>query len=241
MATSLPWRTSLPSKSQNLHLHHTSTLLFSTRHSTALRASRRSNFDEFSSRFSSGQLWRDFWRTANEGFEQFAYETKKFSEKIDRKFEVSRRVGDVAESAKYRAKEIDRDLRISAKWSIFTFDFSRNWPSYRERISDFFDTMLGQSITMIFFLWVALSGWLFRVIIFSIWFLPLLSPIFFGVFGNILFVKGSCPACTRPFVGVRFQTVRCLGCRNIVWQPQWGTSRSSSSNSDIIDVEFEEK
>lgn len=129
MATSLPWRTSLSSKSQPLHFPRTH--LLSTRHSTSLHASLRSNFDEFSRRFHSGQLWCDFWRTVNEGFEQFVYETQKVSEKIDRKFAVSRRFADVAESAKYRAKEIDRDLRISEKWSVFLFDFGRLWPLVR--------------------------------------------------------------------------------------------------------------
>ncbi|XP_074380526.1 uncharacterized protein LOC141721482 isoform X2 [Apium graveolens] len=197
MATSLPWRTSLPSRSQHLHFHHSH--LLSTRHSTSLHASRRSNFDDFSSRFHSGQLWRDFWRTANEGFEQFVYETQKISEKIDRKFNVSRRFGDVAESAKYRAKEIDRDLRISEKWRIFCFDFNIYFPLYRERITDFFNSTLGQTI------------------------------------------MGSCPACQRPFVGLKARVVRCLGCRNTVWQPKGGKSSSSSSKPEIIDVEFEEK
>lgn len=129
MATSLPWRTSLASKSQPLHLHHTRTRLLSTRHSTRLRAFRRNDFDDFSSRFSSGKLWTDLWKSANDGFEQFAYETRKTAEKIDRRFAVSRRLSDAAESAKYRAKEIDRDLRIMDKWRSFSFDFSRNWPS----------------------------------------------------------------------------------------------------------------
>ncbi|KAL8127650.1 uncharacterized protein LOC141721482 isoform X1 [Apium graveolens] len=239
MATSLPWRTSLPSRSQHLHFHHSH--LLSTRHSTSLHASRRSNFDDFSSRFHSGQLWRDFWRTANEGFEQFVYETQKISEKIDRKFNVSRRFGDVAESAKYRAKEIDRDLRISEKWRIFCFDFNIYFPLYRERITDFFNSTLGQTIMMIFFLWFFLSGWLIRCIVIFVWFVPVVSPILMAAFGNFFIVKGSCPACQRPFVGLKARVVRCLGCRNTVWQPKGGKSSSSSSKPEIIDVEFEEK
>lgn len=129
MATSLPWRTSLASKSQSFHFHRTSTHLFPTRHSTPLRAFRRKDFDEFSARLSSGKLWSDVWKSAYDGFEQFAYEAKKAAEKIDRKFAVSRRLADAAESAKYRAKEIDRDLRITDKWRNFKLDFSRNWPS----------------------------------------------------------------------------------------------------------------
>lgn len=129
MATSLPWRTSLSSKSQSLNFHHSH--LFSTRHSTVLHASLRSNFDEFSHRFHSGQLWRDFWRTTNEGFEQFVYETQKIYEKFDRKFAVSRRFADVAESAKYRAMEIERDLRIREKWMNFIFDLSLHFPMVR--------------------------------------------------------------------------------------------------------------
>ncbi|KAL1822347.1 hypothetical protein ACET3Z_009125 [Daucus carota] len=247
MATSLPWRTSLPSKSQPLHLHHTRTHLFSTRHSTRLRAFRRNDFDDFSSSFSSGKLWTDLWKSANDGFEQFAYETRKTAEKIDRRFAVSRRLSDAAESARYRAKEIDRDLRIMDKWRSFSFDFSRNWPSYRKQLIEFFDTPLGKGITTIVFLWVALSGWLFRIVIFSIWVLPFAGPLLLGAFANFLVIKGSCPACKRQFIGAKTQTVRCAGCGNIVWQPQGdlfsrgSQGGSSSSKSEIIDVEFEEK
>lgn len=51
-------------------------------------------------------------------------------------------------------------------------------------------------------------------------------------------------------MGYKNQIVRCSGCGNIVWQPQGdffskggrGTPpRSSKSNPEIIDVEFEEK
>lgn len=61
--------------------------------------------------------------------------------------------------------------------------------------------------------------------------------------------QGECPACRKQFVGYKSQTVRCASCGNIVWQPQGdffsrggkGTSSSSKSQPDIIDVEFEEK
>ncbi|KAJ7982584.1 Replicase polyprotein 1ab protein [Quillaja saponaria] len=60
-------------------------------------------------------------------------------------------------------------------------------------------------------------------------------------------MAGNCPACKRQFVGYKQQMIRCTSCSNIVWQPKGdfskddrGTSRSKSE-SQIIDVEFEEK
>lgn len=58
--------------------------------------------------------------------------------------------------------------------------------------------------------------------------------------------QGTCPACKRRFVGYRNQVIRCMSCRNIVWQPKdssRGSGGGSSGNSspDIINIEIEEK
>ncbi|KAM3409715.1 hypothetical protein ACQJBY_002153 [Aegilops geniculata] len=97
------------------------------------------------------------------------------------------------------------------------------------------------------FLWLALSGWLFRIFIFSTFVLPFAAPLLLGTFANRVAIEGSCPACKRRFVGYRNQVIRCMNCQNIVWQPNsrssggGGGGGSRSSGPDYIDVEFEEK
>ncbi|CAI9295564.1 unnamed protein product [Lactuca saligna] len=253
MTTSLPWHPLLSSKTQRFHPSTNKLFPNSPRpNSIRVQAFRRSDFDGFAKRMASGEAWRDAWRSANNGFEQILYETKKTAERIDRQYSVGRRLSSVAQSASDRARELDRDYMITQRWRTFTLDFSQNWPRYRKQFSDFLDTPLGRSFGTIFFLWFALSGWLFRILIFAIWVLPFAGPLLIGAVANNLVIKGSCPACKRQFMGYKNQMVRCGGCGNIVWQPKGdfftkrGNSASSSSSSsksgpEIIDVEFEEK
>ncbi|GMH26680.1 hypothetical protein Nepgr_028523 [Nepenthes gracilis] len=222
----------------------------STRHVAGkILVFRRSDFDGFAKRMASGEAWKDAWRGANDGFEKFLFEAKKATERLDRRYSLSRRLSSVAQSASVRARELDREFEVSQRWRTFSLDFSRNWPRYRKQLNDFLNTPLGKSFTTIFFLWFALSGWLFRFLIFAIWILPFAGPLLIGVVANNLIVQGACPACKRQFMGYKNQTIRCLGCGNIVWQPQGGDyfgqstkgTTPSKSNPDIIDVEYEEK
>ncbi|OMO51377.1 hypothetical protein CCACVL1_29824 [Corchorus capsularis] len=213
-----------------------------------IQSFRRSDFDSFARRMTSGEAWKDAWRTANDGFEQFVFEAKKTAERLDRQYSVSRRVSSVVQSATDRAREFDREFEIGPRWRNFTMDFSRNWPRYRKQLNDFLNTPLGRSFATIFFLWFALSGWLFRFLIFATWILPFAGPLLIGTVANNLVIKGACPACKRQFVGYKNQIIRCGSCGNIVWQPEGdffgrdSRGRSSrKSEPDIIDVEFEEK
>ncbi|KAJ4909953.1 hypothetical protein Rs2_04574 [Raphanus sativus] len=221
-----------------------------------VRSFQRGDFDRFADNVKSGKAWRDAWRTANDGFEQFVFEAKKTAERIDREYAVSRRLSSAASSAGDRAREIDREYGISPRVRTLSADFSRNFPKYRKQFSDFLNTPLGGSFATIFFLWFALSGWLFRVIIVATWVLPIAGPLLIGAVANNFVIKGECPACKRQFIGYKNQVIRCEGCRNIVWQPQGdffsrdGNNNNSSSNkgnskkppkSQIIDVDFEEK
>ncbi|KAL5568084.1 hypothetical protein UlMin_024659 [Ulmus minor] len=220
------------------------------RHVVSVQAFQRSDFDGFAKRMASGETLRDAWRSANDGFERFVFEAKKTAERLDRQYSLSRRLSAAARSASIRVREIDRELEIGTRWRAFSMDFSRNWPRYRKQLNDFLDTPLGRSFATIFFLWFALSGWLFRILIFATWVLPFAGPLLIGAFANNLVIKGSCPACKRQFVGYKNQMIRCASCGNTVWQPKGNFSssrddnnRSASSKSDpeIIDVEFEEK
>ncbi|KAI3735501.1 hypothetical protein L6452_15000 [Arctium lappa] len=245
-----PWHPLLSSKTQRFHPSTNKRFTNSPLpNSIRVQAFRRSDFDGFAKRMTSGEAWRDAWRSANNGFEQLLYETKKTAERIDRRYSVGHRFSSVAQSASDRARELDRDFLITQRWRTFTLDFSQNWPWYRKQFSDFLDTPLGRSSGTIFFLWFALSGWLFKVLIFAIWVLPFAGPLLIGAVANNLVIKGACPACKRQFVGYKNQMVRCGGCGNIVWQPKGDlfskggnrASPSSKSEPDIIDVEFEEK
>ncbi|CAA0817130.1 Unknown protein [Striga hermonthica] len=248
MASSLPWHPLLSSKPQKRNFYRPNPIPI--RQVARFRAFRRSDIDGFAQRVTSGELWRDAWRRANDGFEQFVYDTRKTAERIDRRYAVSRRLSSVAQSAAYRARELDREFEITQKWRTFSMDFSRDLPTYRRQITDFLDTPLGRSFATLLFVWFALSGWLFRILIFATWVLPLAGPLLIGAVANNLVIKGECPACRRPFVGYKNQTVRCASCGSIVWQPQGdffsrgsrgGSTSSSKSQPDIIDVEFEEK
>ncbi|XP_022718542.1 uncharacterized protein LOC111276875 isoform X2 [Durio zibethinus] len=150
---------------------------------------RRSDFDTFARRMASGEAWKEAWRTANDGFELFVFETKKTAERLDRQYSISRRLFSVARSATDRAREIDREFEIGPRWRTFSMDFSRNWPRYRKQLNDFLDTPLGRSFATVFFLWFALSGWLFRFLIFATWILPFAGPLLIGTVANNLVIK----------------------------------------------------
>ncbi|KAK4766607.1 hypothetical protein SAY87_008249 [Trapa incisa] len=249
--TNLTWNPKLPVKS----LHHLPSFGCNPRplrrpSTFSARAFRQSDLDNFARRLASGEAWRDAWRSANNGFEVFIFEARKTAERIDRRYSVSRRLGDVAQSATDRARDLDREFEIRQRWRSFTIDFIRNWPRYRKELNGFFDTPLGRGFAAIFVLWFILSGWLFRCLIFATWILPFAGPLLIGTVANNLIIKGECPACKRQFVGYKNQTVRCARCGNIVWQPKGDftgggrgprSSRSKSSQPDIIDVELEEK
>ncbi|KAK6936436.1 hypothetical protein RJ641_033466 [Dillenia turbinata] len=247
MATTLPWQPLLTRKPKPLSLrrrtHHAP-----SHEVLSVQAFRRSDLDGFAKRMVSGEALRDAWRNTNEGFELLLFEAKKTAERIDRRYAVSRRLSSVARSAADRAREIDREFEIQQRWRTFSLDFSRNWPRYRRQLNNFLDTPLGRSFATIFFVWFALSGWLFRFLIFTTWILPLAGPLLIGTVANNFVIKGTCPACQRQFVGYKNQIVRCAGCGNTVWQPKGdffsgGSKGPKASNSDpeIIDVEFEEK
>ncbi|PHT42358.1 hypothetical protein CQW23_16383 [Capsicum baccatum] len=245
MAISLPWQPLKPYNKTQKFFHYCPS---QSRKITYTQAFRRSDFDVFARRVKSGEVWKDAWKNANDGFEQFVYEARKSAERIDRRYEVRRRVIEVVESAGDRSREIDREFEITKKWRNFELDFRSNLPRYRKQLNDVMDTPLGRSAATIFFLWFALSGWLFRILIIATWVLPFAGPLLIGVVANNLVIKGQCPACRRQFIGNKNSTVRCANCGNIVWQPKddffsrgsRGTA-SSKSEPDIIDVEFEEK
>lgn len=128
MATTLQWHPYaqallLPARAKPPNKFPTS-----ARHVATVQAFRRSDIDGFAKRMASGEAWRDAWRSANDGFEQFVFEARKTAERLDRRYAVSRKLSEATQSATARAREIDRELEISLRWRAFSVDFSRNWP-----------------------------------------------------------------------------------------------------------------
>ncbi|KAK1305140.1 hypothetical protein QJS10_CPB11g00192 [Acorus calamus] len=224
MAATFPWH---PFSVRPSKPHHRPSPIqrLSTRHVVSVRAFQRSDFDGFAKRVASGEALRDAWRSANDGFEQLVFDARRASERLDSRYSISRRLKSAAQSAGDKARELDRDLGIGRRWRTFSVDFYRNWPRTT------------------FFLWFALSGWLFNFLIFATWVLPFAAPLLIGTIANNFVIEGTCPACKRQFMGYRNQIIQCAGCRNIVWQPGDGGGGNPPSNSrpDIIDIEFEEK
>lgn len=121
----LPWHHPPPP------LLHSSLQLHPQRHKST-RITRAffssSDFDGFAKRAASGEIWGDAWRSANNGFDQLLFESKKTAERIDRQYSVSRRLAAVLDSAASRARELDRHFEVTQRWRNFTLDFTRNWP-----------------------------------------------------------------------------------------------------------------
>ncbi|KAK7404221.1 hypothetical protein VNO78_04914 [Psophocarpus tetragonolobus] len=196
------------------------------------------------------RVWREAWRSANHGFDRFLFEAIKTAQRLDRRYSLSRRLSSVARSAADRARDIDREFDIRHRCRTFSIDFQRKWPNYRKQLNSFLDSPLGKTFATLFFLWFALSGWLFRFLIIATWVLPFAGPLLIGTLANTLVIKGTCPACNMQFGGYKNQIIRCTGCGNIVWQPKgkgngerdfFSRGGRSKSDPDIIDVDFEEK
>ncbi|GMI83611.1 hypothetical protein like AT2G44870 [Hibiscus trionum] len=180
--------TALPSTAWHAIKLHPRPPLPQRRRPLLIQSFRRSDFDTFARRMAS-----------------------------DRQYFVSRRLSFAVQSANDRAREIDREFEIGNRWCTFSMDFSRNWPRYRRQLTGFLDTPLGRSFATIFFLWFALSGWLFQCLILATWILPFAGPLLIGAVANNLVIKGALSS---------------LDGRG---------SNSRKSEPEIIDVEFEEK
>ncbi|CAL9095108.1 unnamed protein product [Musa textilis] len=242
--TSVPW-----ARPSAFGLVAPSPLRVSRRPGAPVRAFRRSDLDGFARRVASSEALRDAWRSANNGIEQVVFEARRAAKRLDRRYDLFRRFDSAARAASNWARKIDQELGIGRRWRSFSVDFSRNWPRYRRELNDFLQTPLGRGLATIFFLWFALSGWLFRFFILATWVLPFVAPLLIETLANNFAIQGTCPACKSQFVGSRNQVIRCTGCKNIVWRPRDGFSRGSRNNSssskasepDIIDIEIEEK
>ncbi|MCO5603552.1 hypothetical protein L7F22_057703 [Adiantum nelumboides] len=108
----------------------------------------------------------------------------------------------------------------------------------RQQLNQFLQTPIGRMFTTIAFMWFLLSGWLFRIILFSMWVLPLAAPLLISSAARNMIVEGSCPSCKRRFIGNRNQMVICNYCKAVVWQPRQDYSKGQSDPT-IIDVDID--
>lgn len=250
MVATVPWHRPLFLPTKPYHpLQRSTSSTFPRPLPMTVRAFGRRDFDGFARRVASGEALKDAWRSANEGIEQLAFEARRAAERMDRRYAVSSRFRSATRAAMARAREIDLEFGIGRWWRSLSVDFSRNLPRYRRELNGFLGTPIGRGSMMVFFLWFALSGWLFRFFFIATWVLPFAAPLLIGAFANSFAIQGACPACKRQFVGYRNQVIRCAGCRNIVWQPggddHFPRRNNSYSNKpyeqDVIDIEIEEK
>ncbi|KAF9626398.1 hypothetical protein IFM89_033217 [Coptis chinensis] len=216
------------------------------RHVSTTQAFCRSDFDGFAEKVALGEVWKDTWRSANDGFEQLVYDAimqrKLLKELIGKYSVLTSQRGSSYKTPK--AYLIKHGVIITPRPTEI-----RSENKYRKQLNDSLSTPLGRSFATIFFLWFALSGWLFRILFFATWVLPFAAPLLIRTIANNFVIEGACPACKKRFVGYKNQTINCTSCGSTVWQPKGdfftrggkGTPPSSTSQSDIIDVEFEEK
>ncbi|XP_028224187.1 uncharacterized protein LOC114405870 isoform X1 [Glycine soja] len=155
------------------------------------------------------RVWREAWRSANDGFERFVFGVKKTAERIDRRYSLSRRLSAVARAAANRAREIDREFEIGQRYRAFSMDFQRNWPKYWKQLNNFLDSPVGKSFATLFFIWFALSGWLFRILIIATWVLPFAGPLLIRTLANTIVIKVSAVCCIY-IIGTWFRVNKIL-------------------------------
>lgn len=175
---------------------------------------------------------------ANRKLEEFTYDARKGAQDFNRRFRVSERAQEMSDFASQQVKNVDQHLGLVQKFRNVSSDFRRNWPRYRRQLDQFLQTPIGRMVTTIVFMWFLLSGWLFRIILFSMWVLPLAAPLLINSAARSMIVEGSCPSCKRRFIGNRNQMVVCNYCKAVVWQPRQDYSKGQSDPT-IIDVDID--
>eukprot|EP00249_Psilotum_nudum_P004923 c18424_g1_i1 orf=89-994(+) len=176
---------------------------------------------------------------ANWKLEELSYDVRKGAEKWERRYRISRRAQQALEFTAEKLRNVDQQFGIGQKARIASLDFRRNFPTYQRRLDRFLQTPLGKAFSTLVFLWLVLSGWLFRIIFFSMWILPLAAPLFLNTVTRNAIVEGACPSCKRRFIGNRSQIIVCNYCRAVVWQPQKQHFSKGNSDPQIIDIDID--
>lgn len=179
-------------------------------------------------------------QTAGRKFEEFGYDAKRTASKWDREYRISEMVLEAREFAVEQIQNADRQLGVRQKARNFSSDFKLKWPTYRRQLGNFLDTPIGKSFVTLFMVWLVFSGWLFRILLLSMWILPLAAPLLLNTLSKAAVVEGSCPNCGQRYIGGRNQAVTCSRCKGVVWQPRQDFSKDSS-DPRIIDIDVDPK
>eukprot|EP00270_Netrium_digitus_P007898 TRINITY_DN2317_c1_g1_i1.p1 TRINITY_DN2317_c1_g1~~TRINITY_DN2317_c1_g1_i1.p1 ORF type:complete len:327 (-),score=49.17 TRINITY_DN2317_c1_g1_i1:52-1005(-) len=175
--------------------------------------------------------------TANQKYEELEFDIRRQISNLDRQYSISERAREAASAASEKLQGIDDQLRVRQRLRTAASDFQRAWPRYQREISALRATPIGQAIGLMLFSWLLLSGWLFQIMFWSIWILPLL-PFILSAIARSTLVSGFCPACGLQFIGRRSETVICQRCRRIVWQGKGGND-GRGGDPKIIDIELD--
>ncbi|CAM6091145.1 unnamed protein product [Calypogeia fissa] len=179
-------------------------------------------------------------QTANRKFEEFGYDARRTAAKWDREYRISEMVQGAREFTVEQIQNADRQLGFRQKARNISSDFKLKWPTYRRQLGNFFDTPIGKSFVTLFMVWLVFSGWLFRILLLSMWILPLAAPLLLNTLSKAAIVEGSCPNCGQRYIGGRNQAVTCTRCKGVVWQPRQDFSKDSS-DPRIIDIDIDPK
>lgn len=172
---------------------------------------------------------------AGEKYEEIGFEMKRSGARFDSQYKVSEKARQFADTLADKAQNVDEKLGIKQRlWALGT-DLRLKMPIYQRRFRIFMATPGGQFLGVCFLAWLALSGWLFRIVIWSIWIIPLL-PLILRFFVRETFTQGACKNCGLPFAGPKSSVMACARCRQIVWQPG---QTFNKNDPNIIDIEAE--
>ncbi|KAL2649376.1 hypothetical protein R1flu_017504 [Riccia fluitans] len=181
-----------------------------------------------------------FAQAAIRKLEEVTYDVKRWAAKWDREYQITEKAQQAFEYASEQVQSVDRQLGVGRKTRELTVNLRLKWPTYRRQLSDFLETPIGKSAGTVFLLWLLVSGWFFRLLLFSMWVIPFL-PLLISKFGKAAIVQGTCPNCGMQYVGGRNQIVTCSRCRGVVWQPRTDFSRDSKADPQIIDIDIDSK
>lgn len=181
-----------------------------------------------------------FARAAIRKLEEVGYDVKRWAAKFDREYGLTEKAQQAFEYASEQVQSIDRQLGAGRKARDLTADLRLKWPSYRRQISTFLESPVGKSAATLFFFWLLVSGWFFRLLLLSMWVIPFV-PLLLSKIGKAAIVQGNCPNCGMQYVGGRNQIVQCSRCRGVVWQPRTDFSKDSKVDPQIIDIDIDTK
>lgn len=176
---------------------------------------------------------KQFIADAGDKYEEINFDIRRKGARLNSQYKISEKAKHFAASVVDRAETVDEKLGIKRKLRAMSMDIGLKAPTYRRRLRLFLDSPGGQLLGVCFLAWFFLSGWFFRILVWSFWIVPLV-PLLVRLFVKAAFVQGACDVCGLPYTGIKSSVVTCTRCRQIVWQPGQTLDKDSPT---IIDIE----